>query len=305
MPPPEIPTSRSVPKRSKARSRSLRRDAGALVEDLEVPAVAVRLPRPDRHGAAGRAVARGVVEEVGDELAQARGIAVDDEPGRVDLEHVGDVLPAHPRLGDGGVQQRADLDRLAVQRRPAGVDAREVEQVGDQVRHPFALVERGAQRGGVGRGDAVGEVLQHGAQGGQRRPELVADVGDQLAALAVDPGELLGHRVERPRQLADLVARGGRDAHVVVAGGHPARGRGHLAQWRGHADGEELGDGERHGDGHGDAQPDRDAGARADGRDHRGERDAGADQDPELDLDRADRVEGADAHVPAPMISSA
>jgi hypothetical protein len=133
----------------------------------------------------------------------------------------------------------------------------------------------------------------------------VADVGDQLAALPVDPGELLGHRVERPCQLADLVARGGRDAHVVITGGHPSRGRGHLPQRRGHADGEELGDGERHGDGHGDAQPDRDAGARPDRRDHRGERDARADQDPELDLDRADRVEGADAHGPTPVISSA
>ena len=35
------------------------------------------------------------------------------------------------------------------------------------------------------------------AQGGQRGAQLVADVGDQLAALPVDGGEVRGHRVER------------------------------------------------------------------------------------------------------------
>ena len=60
---------------------------------------------------------------------------------------------------------------------------------------------------GSGVGDAVGEVLEQGAQCGERGPQLVADVGDQLAALAVDVGQLVGHRVERAGELPDLVAR--------------------------------------------------------------------------------------------------
>jgi ABC-type transport system substrate-binding protein len=63
------------------------------------------------------------------------------------------------------------------------------------------------------------------------------------------------------------------------------------------ADGEELGDRECECDRHRDAEPDRHSPGLADRRDHHGHADAGDDQQAELDLDRADRVE--EAHGPS------
>ena len=133
-------------------------------------------------------------------------------------------------LGDGTLEQVGHADRLDGQRRHPGVDAGEVEQVVDQPAEPFGLVEGRLQAGRVRLGDAVDEVLEDGAEGGQRRPQLVGDVGDQVASLAVDGGEVLGHRVERPSQLADLVAGGGVHAPGVVAARHLPGHLGHLAQ---------------------------------------------------------------------------
>ena len=87
-----------------------------------------------------------------------------------------------------------------------------------------ALGERGAQGVVVGLHDAVDEVLEQGALGGERGAQLVRHGRDELAALLVGGGEVGGHRVERPRQRADLVGRGRRDALRVVARRHPARG---------------------------------------------------------------------------------
>ena len=138
-------------------------------------------------------------------------------------------------LGDGALEQVGHPDRLDGQRRHAGVDPREVEQVVDQPAETFGLVEGCLQSRRVGRcwlglGDAVDEVVEHGAECGQRRPQLVGDVGDEVAPLAVDGGEVLGHRVERPRQLADLVAGGRVHATGVVAARHLPGHLGHLAQ---------------------------------------------------------------------------
>ena len=87
--------------------------------------------------------------------------------------------------------------------------------------------------------DAVDEVLEQRLQRGDRRPQLVGDVGDEVAAHAVGLGELGGHRVERAGELADLVARGRGDAPRVVAPRHRRGGRDHLAQRRRHPAGEE------------------------------------------------------------------
>ena len=142
-----------------------RRDAGALVGDLQLPAI-VDDSGSDRHRCARRAVPGRVVQQVGDQLAQAGGVALDGEVGRAYVYDVADVATADPGLGHGGLQQRPDLDGLAGERRLAGVDPREVEQIGDQARHPLSLVQGGAERFGVGIGDAVGQVLQQCAQRG-------------------------------------------------------------------------------------------------------------------------------------------
>jgi len=45
----------------------------------------------------------------------------------------------------------------------------------DQAGQPFGLQQRGPQRGRVGLGDAVDDVLEHGSQGGDGRAQLVAE----------------------------------------------------------------------------------------------------------------------------------
>ena len=132
------------------------------------------------------------------------------------------------------------------------------------------------------------------------------DGGDELAALAVGVGEVGGHRVEGRGQLTDLVGGGRRDAAGVVAGRHAGGGLGHLAQRRGHAPREPLGhaEGGRDGDGHG--EPGGHPGTVADLRHEGGHDDADGDEQAELDLDRADAVEGAvGVHSGAPGCAAA
>ena len=231
-----------------------RGDTRALV--VHVEEVMVALPgRRDRDRAAGRAVPRRVVEEVGDELPEPGRVGVDDEVRGVDLYVVLDLAAEHPRLGDGVVEQRPDVHGLRAERRLPGVHARKIEKILDKFACPFGLLERSGQRLRVARGDTVDEVLEHGAQPSQRRTELVADVGDELTALPVDCGQVAGHGVEGPGQVAHLVPRGVGHPHGVVARRHPAGGGGHLPQRRRHAHGEELGDRQREQDRDRDAEP--------------------------------------------------
>jgi hypothetical protein len=190
-------------------------DSGSLVGHLEQPAVAGQVGA-DGDRAAGRTVPRCVVEHVGDELVEPSRVALDGEIGRVDANVVRHVAAGDAGLADRVVEQPAHVHPLACERCLARVDPGEVEQVPDQTSHPLALVERGAERHRVGLGNAVGEVLEEGVEGGQRRAQLVADVGDELASLAVDGGQLVGHPVERVGQLADLVPGRRGDADVVM-----------------------------------------------------------------------------------------
>ena len=108
---------------------------------------------------------------------------------------------------------------------------------------------------GIGVGDAVDEVLEHGLERGDRRAQLVRHVGDEVAPHAVGLGELGGHPVERPGELTDLVTR-----RVGAPGGcsrpwPSRRGRRHLAQRRRHAAREEPD--HRHRDHGGDDPADR------------------------------------------------
>ena len=94
----------------------------------------------------------------------------------------------------------------------AGVGAREQQQVGDETTHP----PRGAQRGGGGLARLALELhleqLEVGEHGGQRRPQLVRRVGDELAlagerrlGLAARLVQRPEHALERERELGDLV----------------------------------------------------------------------------------------------------
>ena len=91
----------------------------------------------------------------------------------------------------------AEVDRLEARLRPAGLDAREIEQRVDQLQQPQRrcgaptddqlAVRR--QQLAVGLGQHLLERAQHQ---GERRAELVADVGEEGGLGAVDLGQRLG-----------------------------------------------------------------------------------------------------------------
>jgi hypothetical protein len=152
-------------------------------------------------------VSGGVVEQVGQELVQARPVGVHVQVLGLDPDVVGDRPRSRADLGDHLLHQVDHRHVGAVQRHHAGVDAGEVEEVTDERAQPLRLPEGGPDRLGVRVGHAVVEVLQHCDHRRQRRAQLVGDARDQLPPLPVDRGEVGGHPVERPRQLADLVGR--------------------------------------------------------------------------------------------------
>ena len=82
----------------------------------------------------------------------------------------------------------AHAERRRPQRQRAALQPRQVEQLRDEPAEPLGLGQRGPQRGRIGRLDAVDEVLQQRLQRAERRPQLVRDVGDELAPHAVDVG---------------------------------------------------------------------------------------------------------------------
>ena len=145
---------------------------------------------------------------------------------------------------------------------------------------------------GIGRGHTVDEVLERGLQRGERGPELVADVRDEVTAHAVGLGELRRHPVERDGEPSDLVVRGGGDTLVVVALGHRLGRLGHLAQRRRHAAGETRTNTSATTAATipADARPEvQDADAEPEDED--GDADRADDETRELDLDRRQRVE--------------
>jgi hypothetical protein len=206
------------------------RDAGAIVTHVEAPRGVIDQSRGDDDLAVGRAVAHGVVEQVRDELGQARPVGRHREVRRQHVVTHASVASAHASLVHGIREKVRDPDLREVQRGDPGVDAREVEQVRDEGAEALGLLQRAAQ-GPVVRGDdPVDEVLEQGALGGEGGAQLVRHRGHELAALGVGGGQIRGHGVEGPRQLPDLVGGGCRDALSVVASRHAPRGRRHLAQ---------------------------------------------------------------------------
>ena len=201
--------------------------------------------RADRHLAVGRRVPHRVLDEVGDDLVQALVVAVERQVLGLHRHREADRSGVQPRLPDREVEHRADLEHAPVERHAARLEPRQVEQLLHEPAQPFDLGEHGAQRLGIGRFDAVDQVLEHRLQRGDRRPQLVAHVGDEVAADPVGLGELGRHLVERAGERADLVARGRGDALAEVAARHRRAGVGHLPQRRRHPAREEADDDER------------------------------------------------------------
>ena len=106
--------------------------------------------RAQRDLARPRRVAHGVLDEVHDDLVDALGVARGLQPGgRVDRED--DVLGrVQARLARGALEHVADGERADVERLVAGLQPREVEQLGDEPAEPARLREHRRSVSGSG-----------------------------------------------------------------------------------------------------------------------------------------------------------
>jgi len=269
-------------------------DAGTRVGHLEAPGAGAS-GGSHRHDPAGRAVPGGVVEQVGDELAQSRGVGEHGEPrGRRDV--VGDTSRGRRAGADEIGKKGRHVEVRESQRCHPGVDPRQVEEVVDEATEPASLRQHAGQGVVVGRLDAVGKILETRRECGHRGAQLVRDGRDQRPALRVDVAEVGGHLVERAGQLAHLVTRRRLDATGVVTARHPARHLGHLPQRTGHAGRQQLGHAQRDRDRHRHRQPRGHSPGRADRADDRSDDHARGHQQAELHLDRGDPAERLAGH---------
>ena len=139
-----------------------------------------------------------------------------------------DVVPLRGRRELAGdlARELADVGRLRPQLERAGLQPREVEQLGGELAHAVdlaaQLVEELAPRLLVE--VLVGQQLEEAAEREDRRAQLVRGGGDELLARPVEPRELVLHVVERGRELAQLVVGVGADRVREVAGGDLAGG---------------------------------------------------------------------------------
>ena len=188
-----------------------RGQAGAVVVDGDQHLTGA-CRRRDRDGRARRGVAARVAEQVGDQLVEPLDVTGHGHRllGQPQLPPV--VGCDDARVGDRLEQQPGHVDLGALER-AAGVQPGEQEQVLDQAGHPVGL----GLHLGEGRGEGGGVVRRTTGQlgvavdGGQRGPQLVRGVRDELAhlLLAAVPGleglrHVVEHRVQRVPDLADL-----------------------------------------------------------------------------------------------------
>jgi hypothetical protein len=112
-----------------------------------------------------------------------------------------------PELGGDGTGHLTERDGLSRHLELAGVEPRQVEQLGRELRQPLHLFPHAQEELSSGRlvELLVGEQLEEAAQREERRAQLVGSIGDELSPRAVEPRQPAAHALEGPRQLADLV----------------------------------------------------------------------------------------------------
>ena len=170
-------------KRSKTRSRSSRRHAGAVVLDDQRgrPRRPAR-PTRRRDARARRRVAQRVLHEVERPFGAARRGRPRRSPGATSsVELVAARPPARARPPP---RRRPGAGRSggAAHLRRRGVGAREQQQVADEPAHPLRRAQRAAGGLAVLAVERLGEQLEVGEHARQRRAQLVRGVGDELRA---------------------------------------------------------------------------------------------------------------------------
>ena len=182
--------------------------------------------------AGGRRDRQGVRDEVAQDPLERLAIRGEAEPARPAcrvVRDLGQVTPAAAAPGPNRATVSVDDAAAASShsgRRPGRAVAQPLERVElvDQALQPGGLLGDGAggsRRVVAGRGP-VGECRGEPADDRERRPQVVAEVGQQARLAGAGVGQLGGHRVEPVGQLADL---GGSLERQERASGRPSRGR--------------------------------------------------------------------------------
>ena len=132
---------------------------------------------------------------------------------------------------DAGRGDLGEVDGCAVQAHGGGVGGDHRVEVADQgVEAQDFVVQRAELFGCCGLAEVL-ELFERAAQHGDRGAQLVAQVGDEVAAQALLVVKAVGHLVEGVRELDEL-ARGARGAGAgaAVAGGQAGDGDPQLPQ---------------------------------------------------------------------------
>ena len=138
------------------------------------------------------------------------------------LERVtGGLRAAASNSSTSSSRDLGQVDRLLLDAEAAGVEAREVEQVGRELRQPLDLL---AHRARNSRRVSLVEVLvveqlEKAAEREDRRPQLVRRVRDELPPRVLEAGQPLAHALEGAGELAELVAA----ASTIGSSNLPAR----------------------------------------------------------------------------------
>ena len=149
------------------------------------------------------------------------------------------------RLGLGRVGGRpggpaaCGATAVALHRQLAGVGQREGAQIVDQALELLGFVVHRLEAGRGRLEHAVAQRLDVAGDDGQRRAQVVGDVGGHLAAQLVGAGQVGAHLVEGLRQRAQLVGRTHRDLLLQLTSGHGLDGAGQVAHGLGEGAGQD------------------------------------------------------------------
>ena len=159
-------------------------------------------------------VPKGVVDQVPERLLEPEAIGLHTEAVSGPPEHVRPPVEA----ADDAREELVDVDVLDAERDPASVAARDQEQVLGELREALRLARRRGHRGPQfgDRARLARGQLELGAEQRERRPQLVARVGDELPLTLEGRLEPVEHLVQRRPEPLQLIA--GRRHRQPLAG---------------------------------------------------------------------------------------
>ena len=183
----------------------VRRDALAGIGHAEGDVVSFPGGR-DGDRPPARGVTQGVRYEVRDDLTDPDGVDVDDREAllRFDDERDTGLCCLRAEGGFGGLEQLARLEPLPVEPERSRLGVREQLEIVQETTHHARLVGDLGEVVGARLVDPVGHPFDVRSDHGQRRPELVCDVGEQVPPLFLVRFEPFGHAVERASEVAHV-----------------------------------------------------------------------------------------------------